>query len=413
MKKILVLSAIFSMGIAVGASGVLPGIAEAAWNGMAFLESSAIQIVNSDAENATQEAKADAKNVEEKNSEVEAADVSEAEAPAGKTYWVGATIGPIPEPVLAHIAEGTIPEGKGLFLMEVLKDSPAAKAGLKAYDVVLKANGEVVDAEAFVEKVRASKGAKVTCEVLRAGKTQTIEVTPEERPAMPQPGFWGPRGPRDPNAPQPPRRGMRRWMEQEGMEVPEMPGFQGLWEDGAFPEDLPIPEEMREMLKNQREAFQKQGLGFVPQMPQVQPGMEEQQNFGSQMKVEVTPNGTRMSRSMTTIEDGEPLNVSIQKTGDEPAKILVEWKDESYETTEEKLDAIPEEIRGKVEAFLKSGSVTIHSDGITAALPAPAEKAEAASKADSDPDSDSAEKPAEKDAEKEIPIQKKDVINLK
>lgn len=376
MKKTLVLSAMFCLGAAFGASGLLQSIAEETKNGLEVLESSAIQLV--DGKKEAEEAK---EGKAEEKAEQKAEDAQEADAPAEKTFWVGAMIGPIPEPIFAHIAEGTLPEGKGVCVMQVVPESPAEKAGLKTYDVILKVNGEAVNGEEFVEKVKASKGEKLTCEVLRAAKIQKIEVTPAERPA--QAKAFQRRGPRGMRVPE----GFR--MEIPFDQMPEIPEMD--FDD----ENLPIPEQMREMLKQQREMMKKGGFGF-----RMMPGGQNQQ----QMKMEITPNGTAMTRTMTTIENGEKLTVSVKKIGDEPAKILVEWKDEDYETTEDKLDVIPEDIRGKVKDFLESGNATIRieGDGITKALEAPA-----------DEDGEDAEKAEGEKNEKEIQIKKDKVIDLK
>lgn len=378
MKKTLVLSAMFCLGAAFGASGLLQSFADEAKGGLEVLESSAIQLVDGKKEAAeAKEGKA------EEKAEQKAEDAKEADAPAEKTFWVGAMIGPIPEPILAQLAEGTIPEGKGVCVMQVIPESPAEKAGLKTYDIILKVNGEAVDGDGFVEKVKASKGEKLTVEILRAAKTQKIGVTPIERPVQAK-AF--------------PRRGQMRMRVPEGfkMEIPfgEMPEMPEMPEMDFDDENLPIPEQMREMLKQQREMMKKGGFGF-----RMVPGAQGQQ----QMKMEITPEGTAMTRTGTFIENGEKLTISVKKIGDEPAKILVEWKDEDYETTEDKLDVIPEDIRGKVKDFIESGSATIKIEGdITKALDAPADK-----------DGEKAEDAEGEKNVKEIQIKKEKVIDLK
>ena len=376
MKKTLVLSAMFCLGAAFGASGLLQSFADEAKGGLEVLESSAIQLVDGKKEAAeAKEGKA------EQKAEQKAEDAKEADAPAEKTFWVGAMIGPIPEPILAQLAEGTIPEGKGVCVMQVVPESPAEKAGLKTYDIILKVNGEAVDGDGFVEKVKASKGEKLTVEILRAAKTRKIEVTPAERPA--QAKAFHRRGPRGMRVPE----GFK--MEIPFDKMPEMPEMD--FDD----ENLPIPEQMREMLKQQREMMKKGGFGF-----RMVPGGQNQQQ---QMKMEITPEGTAMTRTMTTIENGEKLTISVRKIGDEPAKILVEWKDDSYETTEDDLDVIPEDIRGKVKDFLNSGNATIKIEGdITKALDAPA-----------DEDGEKAEDAEGEKNVKEIQIKKEKVIDLK
>lgn len=372
MKKTLVLSALFCLGAAFGATGMMQSFAQEVKMEMKVLESSAVQL--DDGEKEATDAKAEGKTKQKSK------DAKKADAPAEKTYWVGAMIGPIPEPILAQLAEGTIPEGKGVCVMEIVPESPAEKAGLKTYDIILKVNGEAVDGEGFVEKVKASKGKKLTIEILRAAKTQKFEVTPIERPAQAK-AF--------------PLHGKGRMQVPEGfkMEIPfdQMPELPELDFDDEDMQQL--PEQMRDMLKQQFDMMKKGGFGL-----RMVPGGQNQQ----QMKIEMTPNGTAMTRTMTTDVNGEKLTISIKKIDEEPAKILVEWKDESYETTEDKLDVIPEEIRGKVKDFLDSGNVTIQADGsITKALEAPADK-----------DGEKAED-AEDDAKGEIRIKKEKVIDLK
>jgi len=376
MKKTLILSAVFCLGTALGASGVLQSVAEEVKNGMEVLESSAIQLVD-DAKDSKEVKDSEDAKVNEKTEQK--SEEEQAEAPAENSYWVGAVIGPIPEPILAHIAEGTIPEGKGICVMEVVPDSPAEKAGLKNFDVILKVNGEAVNGEEFVEKVRASEGKKLTCEVLRAAKTQNIDLTPAERPVEPQMA----------------KRGPRRMRAPEGFQM-EIP-FDELPEMDFDDEDFPFPEQMREMLKRQREMMKRGGFGFRMAPGQKMGGQNQQQ-----MNIEVTPNGTSMTRTRTAIENGEKLTVSVKKVGEEPAKVLVEWKDEDYETTEDKLEVIPEEIRGKVKNFLESGNVTIQMEGpVTKALEAPADENKKAGDAEGQKD------------EKEIQIKKEKVIDLK
>lgn len=90
-------------------------------------------------------------------------------------------------------------DGKaGAWVREVTPDSPAAKAGLKNGDVVVKVDGkEVADPAALTEAISARKpGDKVKLTVVRDGQEQEIEATLGERPvrrpsvrALPQPAL--------------------------------------------------------------------------------------------------------------------------------------------------------------------------------------------------------------------------------
>ncbi|MGC9771244.1 Do/DeqQ family serine protease [Fervidobacterium changbaicum] len=67
---------------------------------------------------------------------------------------------------------------KGVYVSQVEKDSPAAKAGIKEGDVIVKFNGQVVEsAEELTSLVRNyTPGTKVKVTLNRTGKEMTVEV---------------------------------------------------------------------------------------------------------------------------------------------------------------------------------------------------------------------------------------------
>lgn len=71
------------------------------------------------------------------------------------------------------------PDGKGMLIIEVLADSPAEKAGLKAKDVILKINGtEPTSIQEFREILGLLKvGDTVTLAILRDNKEDKVKVT--------------------------------------------------------------------------------------------------------------------------------------------------------------------------------------------------------------------------------------------
>jgi S1-C subfamily serine protease len=91
---------------------------------------------------------------------------------------------------------------KGVVVKEAAPDGPAAKAGVKAGDRVVKVAGqEVKDADAFVKAVAAHKpGEKLALTVVRDGKEQTVSAILGERPAPParRPDLLVPPGDRPP-----------------------------------------------------------------------------------------------------------------------------------------------------------------------------------------------------------------------
>lgn len=67
-----------------------------------------------------------------------------------------------------------------IVIVSPLDESPAAKAGLKAKDIIGKVNGELVNdwsVEQAVDKIRGTKGTKVTLTIIREGKDKPFDVT--------------------------------------------------------------------------------------------------------------------------------------------------------------------------------------------------------------------------------------------
>ena len=69
-----------------------------------------------------------------------------------------------------------LPEGKGVLVVEVMKDTPAEKAGLKAGDVITRVGDRaVVNAEDLVKALGDDEG-KVTIGIVRKGGARAIEA---------------------------------------------------------------------------------------------------------------------------------------------------------------------------------------------------------------------------------------------
>lgn len=91
----------------------------------------------------------------------------------GRTLGIGVT------PLTKQLAEHFGVDG-GVMIGEVVENSPAAKAGLKAGDIVVEANGKAVNDEIeLVRLVNEKKDGDVTLTIVRDGKRQTKSVTPE------------------------------------------------------------------------------------------------------------------------------------------------------------------------------------------------------------------------------------------
>ena len=96
----------------------------------------------------------------------------------------------------------------GLMVNEVRADSPAAKAGLRAGDIIVEADGKEVKNEGdLIRAIGEKKEGDVTLTILRDRNRQTLRVTPEEvkdgassiyvlpnPPDVPTSRIWGPSG---------------------------------------------------------------------------------------------------------------------------------------------------------------------------------------------------------------------------
>jgi serine protease Do len=72
-----------------------------------------------------------------------------------------------------------IADGQGVLVTSVAEDSPAAKAGIKAGDVITAIDGEKVDGAGDVARgINKKKEGDVTLTVIRKGNQRTITVTP-------------------------------------------------------------------------------------------------------------------------------------------------------------------------------------------------------------------------------------------
>lgn len=78
----------------------------------------------------------------------------------------------------------------GALVTSVAKDTPAARAGLKAGDVITKVNGEPVETTADVRRElrRVDEGKELPVEVVRERKPLSLKVTLEDRDKPKRPG---------------------------------------------------------------------------------------------------------------------------------------------------------------------------------------------------------------------------------
>jgi len=93
-----------------------------------------------------------------------------------KTAYLGVVTAPVPPQLRAQLE---LPEGMGLSVEAVADDSPAAKAGIRQYDVLKKFNDQMLCAQEQLSVLvkAAGKDAKVSLVLLRGGREQNVTVT--------------------------------------------------------------------------------------------------------------------------------------------------------------------------------------------------------------------------------------------
>jgi membrane-associated protease RseP (regulator of RpoE activity) len=106
---------------------------------------------------------------------------AEEQAPGQPTYWLGIQGEPLTSSVLrTHLQ---LADDVGVVIANVVKDSPAEKAGLRVHDVLLAVNGEqLTDMTMLQQAVAASHGKPIELTIIRLAKEATLQVTPERRP---------------------------------------------------------------------------------------------------------------------------------------------------------------------------------------------------------------------------------------
>ena len=89
----------------------------------------------------------------------------------------GLKLGKVPDVLYAQVPG--IPSGKGLLVLKVEPDSPAAKVGLTQYDILLSLSGNsLTDAEQFYRLAETSTQArKSSLRLLRGGKELTLHIS--------------------------------------------------------------------------------------------------------------------------------------------------------------------------------------------------------------------------------------------
>lgn len=94
--------------------------------------------------------------------------------------WIGVRMSPVPAPLAAHVGD------QGMMVANVVKDSPADKAGLQQYDVITQFNDvKIVTNEDLVNAVQGAGRGTAKVRIIRGGKNDVVGIKPAKRPDTP------------------------------------------------------------------------------------------------------------------------------------------------------------------------------------------------------------------------------------
>jgi hypothetical protein len=204
-------------------------------------------------------------------------------------FWIGVSCMEVPDYVAEQL--GFTP-GRGLAVVEVVPNSPAAKAGVRPRDILLAADtkplAKVYD---LVQAVDKAEGKKIEFDVLRKGEHKTITVAPEHNP------HWKPEEKAD--AKSPPLDELDKIYE---------------WFEQQYPGQTVRPQ--------MRLRFMHPGMILPPNTP-MHPAL---------------PNG---------------MSITVFKEGDKPTQIMVQRGKETWKVDEKGLDQLPKDVRPLVDRMVR------------------------------------------------------------
>ncbi len=219
----------------------------------------------------------------------EAVDEVAVEEAQPSEYYIGIALGELPP-----VAKAQLKLEYGLVVDDVIEGSPAAKAELKPQDILIRVGEMAIDQPADILKaVDEAKDKALRLIVLRDGKELTLAVTPAKRPK--------------------PEAGQK--VETLEARIPATA--------------IRLIEEALRELKDEDGVARALELYF--------------------------PRAGVVAQHYNTIKVAElpkHMKISITREGDGPAKIQVEREGQTWDTTDDKLSELPEDVRGQVERML-------------------------------------------------------------
>lgn len=214
--------------------------------------------------------------------------IDDTDAKPAQDRWIGVGCDQVNDALRAHV---DLPEGIGLLVLQVMPKSPAVEAGIGKHDILISAGDRKLGTvEDLIAAIAAAGDNPIEMKWMHSGNEIVKEVTPVVRP--------------------------------QEYRVPQLKVA-----EGAKVGDL-------DNIKGWLKAVEKGGMGA-------------NRNF----KFKILGPGIQMHQSQSKVLPGG-LEIEIERDGEGPAKVKVRQGKSSWETTEGKLDMLPEDARKEVESML-------------------------------------------------------------
>ena len=223
----------------------------------------------------------------------------------GGKFWIGVQCSPASDELRSHLG---LKKGIGLVVQSVSHNSPASRSKLQKHDILVKfGESDLKTIGDLTKAIQKTKGKNAKIVVIRKGKKQTVAIEPAERK-----GF----------------NGQFQFSPFDNEAAQKQ--FKKLFKDGKF-EFKFDNKQMEEMMKKfQSKDFKKDF---------------DMQFFGPGVVMPFGKNGQFQSSNSS---------IMIQKSDNGKTKIRVQKDGKTWETTEDKLDKLPKDIRKEVERVLKN-----------------------------------------------------------
>ena len=286
-------------------------------------------------------------------------------------------VGPaeVPPVLAAHLG---LKDGAGVVIGDVLKESPAEKAGLEINDIITSIDGHAIGgAQDFLKTMGARKaGDEVKLEIYHKGEKKSVKAVlvprpmdlPEADEALPVLPRWGMKGGSG---------AAGRWGRPFHQGKIMLQGPDGSVLEFEIPDAIWKTDEIFKEFENKLGEFKDLR---IPQMKaQLRKALKE---FGDKLQDEPAHESITRAEShsavVRTVEGGYDITVKDQN-GLRTVTVLKEGKAIAADLPWDKIDTLPEDVRGKVRSLGDSIKVQadLQPEPAAPALPLPGGKVKA------------------------------------